>query len=177
VKTKSKFTLYRNIYEKLSSDDFKSYFSLITEIVQYLIGRYRPGILLGLIELGYKREEFVGGFFLTGTNEIYLNKTALRIMRKESTTEYYKAYLFYLLLHEYIHSTGTQDEYETRQLTRNICLAIFGHKHPIGQLAIFGIGAFFPYEFNNQTLYPYSRDIINPEYVLIPHKDSQITYI
>ncbi|MHA1973600.1 MAG: hypothetical protein ACTSW1_11435 [Candidatus Hodarchaeales archaeon] len=177
MKTKSEFTLYRNIYEKLSAEDFKKYFALITDIVRSLTRRYRPGILLGLVELGYKRENFIGGFFVSKTNEIFLNKTALEIMKRESSPEYYKAYLFYLLLHEYIHSTGIEDEYETQQLTRNICLAIFGYKHPVGRVAIFGIGAFFPYQFNYSDPDSSINDIINPEYVLIPHKDSQLTYI
>ncbi|MFW9991132.1 MAG: hypothetical protein ACFFD4_03650 [Candidatus Odinarchaeota archaeon] len=163
-------------YENIRHDDYSDLFRLVQKIVQRLMRKTRPGILLGLIEMGFDRGNFIGGLHYGGTNEIYLNKSALRVMREESEPELYKAYVFFLLLHEYIHSVGVMDERMTRQFTRDIILTVFNNDHPISKLAVQGLNAHFPYTFNQRTYRPTRAELANPEYVKINHPDSEWTY-
>ena len=130
--------------------------------------------MLGLVELGYDRGSFVGGFHKVGTNEIYLNKSALRVMENESPEDFYRAYLFHLLLHEYIHSTGVYNEAKTRELTRSISLALFTTKHPVGRLVVQGLNSLFPYGFHQDRYVP--SHPYKTEYILLRHRDSELTY-
>ena len=180
--SKAEIRQFQETYDFLDTEDFSGIFQLIIKIVRRFLDKSRPGIMLGLVEMGYDRGNFIGGFHRLGTNEVYLNKSALRVMREESSDfeekeDLYKAYLFHLLLHEYIHSNNVVDETETRQLTRNISLVIFGEHHPIGRLAIFGLGSLFPYKFHQERYTPTNEEIMNPEFVLLRHPDSELTYI
>jgi hypothetical protein len=168
---------YDNLQMDFSDQSFSQMFQLVIDIVRHFLDKSRPGILLGLIELGYDRGSFVGGFHKVGTNEIYLNKSALRVMREESPAESYKAYLFHLMLHEYIHSIGVYDERKTRQLTRAISLELFQTRHPVGRLVIQGLNALFPYSFHSERYQPHPREMANPEFILLRHRDSELTYI
>lgn len=168
---------FKSHYDYLDSEDFSGIFRLVTDIVGKILNKSRAGILLGLVELGYDRGNFIGGFYRVGTNEIYLNKSALRIMKQESKTDLYKAYIFHLLLHEYIHATGENSEYETQRLTKQLSLTLFGRHHPVGKLAIFGLGSFFPYDFYQERYSPSPTEILNPEFILLRHRDSELTYI
>ncbi len=180
--SKAEICQFQETYDFLDTEDFSGIFQLIIKIVRRFLDKSRPGIMLGLVEMGYDRGNFIGGFHRLGTNEVYLNKSALRVMREESSDfeekeDLYKAYLFHLLLHEYLHSNNYVDEKETRTLTREISLEVFGEHHPIGRLAIFGLGALFPYTFRQERYTPAREDIMNPEYVLLRHPDSEFTYI
>ncbi len=175
--SKAEIQYFKETYDSLENDDFSGIFQLVIRVVRQFLNKSRYGILLGLVELGYDRGNFVGGFHRVGTNEIYLNKSALRIMREESEADLYKAYLFHLLLHEYVHSIGVIDEAKTREMTRSISLALFGNHHPVGRLAIFGLGSLFPYSFREERYSPSRGEMVNPEFILLRHPDSELTYI
>lgn len=168
---------YNSIKMDFSDRSFSQMFQLVMDVVRHFSDKSRTGILLGLVELGYERGTFVGGFHKVGTNEIYLNKSALRVMLEESPKDYYKAYLFHLLLHEYIHSIGVYDEIKTQQMTRNISLALFDTRHPVGRLVVHGLNALFPYSFHSERYQPHPREMANPEFILLRHRDSELTYI
>ncbi|NHJ01489.1 MAG: hypothetical protein EAX86_05070 [Candidatus Heimdallarchaeota archaeon] len=174
---KEDITALQQEYANLDSHDYSSIYEYVTKVIRYFLNRSRYGILLGLVELGYNQGNFVGGFHLVGTNEIYLNKSALRVMRNETTFELYQAYLFHLLLHESIHAIGITNEGKTRDLVRKISLSLFGSRHPVGRLAIFGLGAYFPYTFRDERFDTDSHEIRNPEYILLRHRESELTYI
>lgn len=173
---------FREDYDFLDSEDFSGIFQLIIKIVRRKLDTSRPGIMLGLVEMGYDRGNFIGGFHRLGTNEVYLNKSALRVMREESSDpeekeDLYKAYLFHLLLHEYLHSNNVVDEDKTQFLTKKFSQEIFRKRHPVRRIAEFGLGAFFPYTFRQERYAPAKEDIMNPEFVLLRHPDSEFTYI
>ncbi|MHA2295520.1 MAG: hypothetical protein ACXAEU_21465 [Candidatus Hodarchaeales archaeon] len=163
-------------FEEIHPEDFSRLFILVQKIIKRLLNKTRPGILLGLVEMGFDRGNFIGGLHYGGTNEIYLNKSALRVMREESSPELYKAYVFYLLLHEYIHSVGVMDERMTRFYTRNVLQRVFENDHPLSKLATRGLNTFFPYTFNQRTYRPSEMEIYNPEYIIIRHPESEWTY-
>ncbi|MHA2053492.1 MAG: hypothetical protein ACXAB2_03795 [Candidatus Hodarchaeales archaeon] len=174
---KQTFNDFKNEYENLESQDYSQLFDLVRRIVRDLMGKSRPGILLGLEDLGIGSRGYVGGYHRVGTNEIYLNRNVLQIMREDTPKEHFKAYLFHLLLHEYIHSVGIHNENDTRELTRRISLNIFDKKHPVSKIAIFGLNALFPYSFDEGFFNPEEHTPKNVEFVQLNHYDSRLTYI
>ena len=164
-------------YSKIFYDNISDLFRLICTVVDRLLDKTRPGILIGLVNLGFDRGNFIGGLHYSGTNEIFLNKSALNVMKEESKPEYYKAYIFFVLLHEYIHAVGVQNEWTTRTLTKEIILSLFDFQHPLGILAIDGLNALFPYSFNMRTSRPTPEEVADIEFAKIYHPDSEMTYI
>lgn len=169
-------TDFLNKYDSIGQGDFSGLFNLVRDIIDFKMHKKRTHILLGLLELGFNRGGFIGGLHLGGTNEIFLNKSALKVMEKESKPEYYKAYVFILLLHEYIHSVGVMNELRTRKLTRVIATEIFGTTHPVSKLAIEGIQKYFPYNFDSRKYLPTREELKTIEFVKINHPDSEFTY-
>ncbi|MFQ5820816.1 MAG: hypothetical protein ACE5I5_12565 [Candidatus Heimdallarchaeota archaeon] len=160
-------------------EDAISYADLfeLTEVtIKEILGIHRPGIMLGLVEMGVNRNQFIGGFHIVGTNEIYLNKTALRMIENEHP-DLYKPYVLYLLIHEYIHSLGF-GENETRRLVTSVCLKAFGKEHIVTKMAIDGLSFFFPYRFSHPEMYnpPNERKYGRVEFIQTRRK-SDMTYV
>lgn len=175
--TKNRINEIKYKYSNLYFDDISEIFRLVRTTVWLYMRKTRPGIMVGLIELGFNRGNFIGGLHYSGTNEIYLNKSALRVMKEEANPDHYKAYLFFVLLHEYTHSVGFHDEALTRKVTREIIIEIFGKHHVLGKLALFGLNHYFPYTFNLRSYQPSQNEILNPEYVTLNQFESELTYI
>ncbi|MHA2225839.1 MAG: hypothetical protein ACXAC8_11580 [Candidatus Hodarchaeales archaeon] len=175
--SKDEIKEFQEEYIALDVEDYSGLFQLVRKLVRDFLGRTKPYTLLGLEERGYNRGNFVGGYHLVGTNMIILNKSALRVMKEESPPDHYKAYLFHLLLHEYIHASGETDEKKTRQLTRAISLELFDTRHPVGRICVMGLGSLFPYSFHEERYTPSREELMNPEFVLLRHPDSELTYI
>lgn len=167
---------FLNKYNSIGQEDFSGLFNLVREIISFKMNKKRSHILLGLIELGFNRGGFIGGLHLGGTNEIFLNKSALKVMQQESKPEYYKAYVCILLLHEYIHSVGVMNELRTRKYTRIIAQEVFGDEHPVAKLAVDGIQKYFPYNFDSRKYVPSKKERSTIEFVNIVHPDSEFTY-
>ena len=167
---------FYNEYDSIESEDYSQLFDLIRRIVSNTLKKSHSGILLGLEDLGFHPRGFVGGYHRVGTNEIYLNRNVLQIMREETPKAHYKAYLFHLLLHEYIHSVGVLDEQETRDITKAISRAIFNTKHPVYKIALWGLNALFPHEFYEGHFQPEEHLRKNIEFVILHHHDSRMTY-
>ena len=60
--SKAEILEFKADYNSLDSEDFSGIFQLIIKIVRRTKDKSRPGIMLGLVELGYNRGNFVGGF-------------------------------------------------------------------------------------------------------------------
>lgn len=107
-------------------------FTLVKKAVKRSLGEHRVGLMLYLGNLPMK----VGAFHPMGTNDIVLNK---RLLKAAASTEPgWKAYVFSILLHEYLHSLGYADERQVRGLTYRICLENFGSEHPVVEATISG---------------------------------------
>ncbi|MBD3227857.1 MAG: hypothetical protein GF329_06685 [Candidatus Lokiarchaeota archaeon] len=107
------------------------------------IGRRRAGLMLGLTELGMIRGIYIGAYHILSSNYIILNKTPLHLL-KDKSKELVYAYLYHLLLHEYVHTLGCADERICRQLTYEISLENFGDDNLITYLAGGGMKKLFP---------------------------------
>lgn len=121
--------------ELSSAKDLADIFELVKVIVRKTIGKERPGLMLGLANLGGGPHGFVGAFFPIATNIIVMNSLPLKRIR-ETDPALYKPYVFHILLHEYLHTLGVIDEVATRRMAYEISAKTFGKEHPVTQFAV-----------------------------------------
>ncbi|MBI2654298.1 hypothetical protein HYX02_05830 [Candidatus Woesearchaeota archaeon] len=108
-------------------------FEIVKEIVREYLGLEQAGLMVGLTDLGMHDRGFIGAFYSLDANTIIINKKPLaRLFRTNPSL--YNFYLFHIILHEYIHSIGSLDEAQTRQLVYEISRHYFGEEHTITQL-------------------------------------------
>jgi hypothetical protein len=116
-------------------DKAKSYgdiFALVKKAVKRSLNQHRMGLMLYLGNLPMR----VGAFHPLGTNDIVINRRLLDASSK--TKPQWKAYVFSILLHEYLHTLGYVDERRVRSLTYRTCLENFGRGHPVVDAAVTG---------------------------------------
>lgn len=121
-------------------------FERVKRDVEKEIGRHRAGLSLGLVSMGVIHGNFIGGMFFSGGTMILMNTDPLYILLEDHSDEVILAYVYHILLHEYIHSLGFLNERQCRQIVIEITKNIFAEtpKHPAVVLAMKGIGAYFP---------------------------------
>ncbi len=120
-------------------------FEQVKKDVWKVIKRRRAGLSLGLAEMGLFRGGFIGGMYFSGGTMIIMNTTPLRLILENYSDEIVLAYVYHILLHEYIHSLGYLEEAQTRILTIQITREIFkDSKHPARIIAEEGLTTFFP---------------------------------
>ncbi len=123
------------------SFNFSEVFQLVKKSVKTSLGRRRTGLMLGLADL----PEYIGAFHQMGSNFIVMNRLLLeQITHLAKDRRHLNAYVYYTLLHEYLHTLGYVDEGEVRRLTRQICGQILGQDHPATRLAVDGPAVMFP---------------------------------
>ncbi len=123
-------------YEKMleRANNFAEIFDLVKNMVREYFGAEQAGLLVGVTDLGSFNQGFVGAFYSLEANAIIINKRPLK--RILQTNPYlYNYYLFHVMLHEYIHSIGSLNEDQTRQLVYEISEHYFGTNHVITQFA------------------------------------------
>jgi hypothetical protein len=76
----------------------------------------------------------VGAFHPMGTNEIVLNRRLLQ--GKTGMKE--RSHVYVILLHEYLHSLGYEDEVHVRKMTYKVCLENFGRGSSVVEAALTG---------------------------------------
>jgi len=120
------------------SETFAEIFDLVKKSAEATLKKRREGLMLALQYL----PENLGAYYGLGSNFIVMNKALLerfRILYDEKAT---KAYVFSVLMHEYLHSLGYVEEAFTRELCYQICRAALGEEHLSTKIAKHGIGAF-----------------------------------
>jgi hypothetical protein len=78
----------------------------------------------------------VGAYHQVGTNNIVMNRVLLEVV--ESTIHdplRVNAFIYHILLHEYLHAVGYISEREVKSLVRQVSKACFGTQHVVTQLA------------------------------------------
>ncbi|MDP7079703.1 MAG: hypothetical protein QF415_07430 [Candidatus Undinarchaeales archaeon] len=107
-------------YESLKGcSSIAEIFELVKTRVSLHIGRERTNLMVGLSDLGTAPGGFIGAYCAIGGNIIVINKRIL-VKVKAERPELYNEYLFFILLHEYIHGLGFSNERETEELTLSI---------------------------------------------------------
>jgi hypothetical protein len=133
-KTKSNIETNRYILAYNSGENFPDLFEVVKRLVEEKLGSHRGGLMLGIMDLGMDPRGFVGAFFMIGSNAIVINRQPLNLVKTRSP-DLHKAYMFYLLLHEYLHASGIIDEVETRDTASQLCREAFGEQHEITKIA------------------------------------------
>ncbi len=120
------------------TESFAEIFSLVKESAEAALEKRRDGLMLALQYL----PESLGAYFGLGSNFIVMNKALLEKFRDSHSANETKAYVFSILLHEYLHSLGYVDEELARALTYEISKATLGKGHMSTRIARQGIAAF-----------------------------------
>ena len=119
--------------------DFSCIFELVKSAVESTIKKRRVGLMLGLSDLPLH----IGALHQLGSNFIIMNKILLEKIVNLDNKKLTNAYIFHVLLHEYLHSLGCVNEQETQNLTYLISEKILGPDHQATLIAKYGIGAIF----------------------------------
>jgi len=124
---------YRSRLEE--AEGYDQVWEIVKATVKNSFNEQRVGILLFLDDLPHR----LGAYHPLGTNNIVLNRTLVNIV--EATTKskpLINAFVYTLLLHEYLHALGRQTETQVRPLVYKISRESFGQDNITTQLAELG---------------------------------------
>jgi hypothetical protein len=126
--------------------DFRDIFTVVKKSVKVVLDMRRVGLILYLADLPVR----VGAYHGVGTNAIVMNRTLLELIENAANSKKeVNAFVYSILLHEYLHSLGFFDEREVRELTYRVTREIFGEDHIATGMASLGPWAYFgrlPYQ-------------------------------
>jgi hypothetical protein len=124
-----------------SAEGFDAIFEMVKTATERSLRMHRAGLTLVLGDI----PNSVGAYHQLGSNAIVMNRNILRIVEKLSKTRAKRnAYVFMILLHEYLHSLGYTSDRKVRELSREITNEFFGRKHVAAEMAVRPLDQFFP---------------------------------
>ncbi|MDQ1280603.1 MAG: hypothetical protein QG670_1866 [Thermoproteota archaeon] len=130
---KADSSLFRHKLDKAAR--FGEVYEIVKETVRHSLGKHRVGMMLYLDDLPLQ----VGAYHPVGTNSIIMNRALLRIVEATvSSKQLVNAFVYTILLHEYIHSIGYLQEETVRRLVQKVSLDCFGEDHPASRLSRMG---------------------------------------
>jgi len=152
--------------------DIPDIFELVKSAVYKIERKRRPGLMLGLADLGGGGAAWIGGYHVVASNAIILNSRPLQYLYALHP-ELYKPYIFVVLLHEYLHTLGSLDERECQEETHRVASSLFG-SHVVSQMAR-DISKFLPYfQFTQYGWMPPNDPSVK---ILVGFDRSSVTYI
>ena len=125
-------------------------FERVKRDVERVINQHRAGLSLGLVDMGFSRGGFIGGMYFSGGTMILMNSSALKLLISKSeiaeiSEEIILAYVYHILLHEYIHSLGYLNERTCHRITSFVTKEVIPNpEDPAHIMATRGIGVYFP---------------------------------
>lgn len=114
---------------------FAEVYEVVKDTVKQSLGKYRVGMMLYLDDLPLQ----VGAYHAVGTNTIIMNRALLNLV--ESTTisrQTINAFVYSMLLHEYLHALGYLSEETVRPLVYDVSVNSFGEDYIATGLAKMG---------------------------------------
>jgi len=124
-----------------SSENFDEVFELVKTATEQSLGKHRAGLTLVLGDI----PNSVGAFHELGSNAIVMNRNLLKIIERLAKSRTSKnAYVFMILLHEYLHSLGYTDDRQVRLLGKRITNEFLGGRHIAAEMAVRPLDQFFP---------------------------------
>ena len=109
--------------------------------VDRVLGIHRAGLTLVLGDIPNQ----VGAYHEMGSNAIVMNRNIVKIVWQSTKSRQRRnAYTFMILLHEYLHTLGFEDDAQVRELSRKITDAYVGKGHIAGEMAVSSLDKFFP---------------------------------
>jgi hypothetical protein len=124
-----------------SAEGFADIFEMVKSATEQSLGLHRAGLTLVLGDI----PNSVGAYHEIGSNAIVMNRNVLRIVERLSGSRAKRnAYVFMILLHEYLHSLGYTSDGEVRELGKRITDSYLGRRHIAGEMAVRPLDQFFP---------------------------------
>jgi len=123
------------------ANDFKDVFEIVKDAVYKTFKLRRVGLSLLLQDM----PSFVGAYHVLGSNYIVVNRYILNTVKHlAKNKEEYNAYVFVILVHEYLHSLGIVDEYKVRRMAYELCNSLLGKDHAATIMAKGDPSSYFP---------------------------------
>jgi hypothetical protein len=111
---------------------YSEIWELVKNTVQNALGEHRVGIMLFLDDLPMQ----LGAYHPVGTNNIVLNRALVQAVEAATKSQLLvNAFVYILLLHEYLHALGYVREADTRRLVYRVSQRSFGGEHIVSRLA------------------------------------------
>jgi hypothetical protein len=111
---------------------YNDVWKIVKDTVHDSLGEYRAGMMLFLDNLPL----YLGAYHPLGTNNIVLNRNLVETVEAATTSkQLVNAFIYSLLVHEYLHALGHLSEEEVRSLVRQISRERFGEDHIVTKLA------------------------------------------
>ena len=126
----SKAEIYRSRINK--AEGFSEVWEIVKDTVKDSLGEHRVGMMLFLDSLPLH----LGAYHPLGTNNIVLNRTLVEIVEGATKSKrLVNAFVYNLLIHEYLHALGHVPEAEVRSLVYKISRECFGEDYIVTKLA------------------------------------------
>jgi hypothetical protein len=104
---------------------------IVKDSVNEALNEHRVGIMLFLDDLPLH----LGAYHPLGTNNIVLNRILIQVVEETQPRRNVNAFIYTLLLHEYLHALGHISEDEVHVLVYRISKECFGEEHIATRLA------------------------------------------
>lgn len=118
-----------------NAQGYSEVWEIVKDTAKEVLDQQRPGMLLFLDNLPLR----LGAYHPFGTNNIVLNRTLIQIVKETTKSrKLLNAFIYTLLLHEYLHTLGHVSEAEVRHLVYTISKKCFGNEHITIRLAKLG---------------------------------------
>ena len=132
-KNVSRMNEYRSRLE--NAEGYGEFWEIVKTTVKNSLNERRVGMMLFIDNLHLR----IGAYHPLGTNNIVLNRALVNIVEAASkSNRLINAFVYVLLLHEYLHALGHQSEPEVRPLVYKISRESFGQDHITAELAELG---------------------------------------
>ena len=123
-----------------SARNYDEVFAVVRESVRRVLGKERVGLGLGLSELPAQ----IGAYWQVTGNIIVLNERLIRVLDATEPQAQRTAYLYVVILHEYLHSLGFLDEGTDRRIVARVAAQALGEDHAAARLARADLWEAFP---------------------------------
>lgn len=121
---------YRSRIDK--AQGYSEVWEIVKDSVKDVLGEHRVALMLFLDDLPLQ----LGAYHPLGTNNIVLNRALVQIVEAATqSTKLVNAFVYSLLLHEYLHALGHVPESEVRPLVYEVSASCFGDDHIVAVLA------------------------------------------
>jgi hypothetical protein len=114
------------------AEGYAGVWAIVKDSVKTSLGKHRVGMMLFLDDLPLR----LGAYHPVGTNNIVLNRKLVEIVEANADSKLkVNAFVYSLLLHEYLHAIGYLSEDKVRHLVHRIAQECFGKDHLVTELA------------------------------------------
>jgi hypothetical protein len=111
---------------------YSEVWEIVKDSVKDSLGEHRSAMMLFLDDLPMQ----LGAYHGLGTNNIVLNRSLVHVVEAATNSEkLVNAFVYSLLLHEYLHALGHVPEAEVRTLVYDVSRSCFGEDHIATKLA------------------------------------------